>query len=203
MQRVEDALTKLYGRLRGGITDIEEYRVGDHTQKVYWFDDGSLRLGDYSPVGTVLVNEAARDDFSDSVTDFVVLHESGHDQFGFIGRTIFWALYLTFGLVLIAGILASPMYIAEVLSVTWNPFYVLSAIAVYAVIAVVPFMTVCWVDEGHAELFAISELGVDRYEAVREEMREDFEPSILHRLRTRIQYPPQWLIIKIARWRDQ
>ncbi|MFC7175122.1 hypothetical protein ACFQL0_20535 [Haloplanus litoreus] len=107
-------------------------------------------MGDYTPLGTLLMNEQAKDDFSKDVVDYVFLHEVGHDQVGSMGRTLFWAIYLSSGLLLIAGMIASPSILLEAVesapSIVMIPVYTAVALGV-SLGAIIPFTLVCWIDE--------------------------------------------------------
>ena len=116
-----------------------------------------------------------------------------------MGRTLFWAIYLSSGLLLIAGMIASPSILLEAVesapSIVMIPVYTAVALGV-SLGAIIPFTLVCWFDETLAELFAIS-----KYRSVLEEVKEESEVGLLRKIRIRIQYPPEALIFWIARKR--
>lgn len=202
--KIQSGLTHYYAKIRGGVTDRSEYTAGGITRTVYWFRNDSKRMGDYTPLGTLLMNEQAKDDFSKDVVDYVFLHEVGHDQMGSIGRILFWAIYLSSGLLLIAGVIASPSILMEAVesapSTVMIPVYIAVALGI-SLGAVIPFTLVCWIDETLAELFAISQIGISQYRSVLEEIKEESEAGLLRKIRIRIQYPPEALLFWIARKR--
>ncbi|WP_254768412.1 hypothetical protein [Salinilacihabitans rarus] len=202
--KMQSGLTQLYAQNRGGVTDTGEYSARGISRTVYWFHDESKRMGDYSPFGTLLLNEQAKEDFSEDVVDYVFLHEVGHDQMGFIGRTLFWIFYLTFGLLLLAGIIALPRTLVAAFqfapSTVMVPAYLVAGIGI-TVAAMLPFAAVCWIDETLAELFAISKIGRSQYRSVLDEVKEESDAGLIRRIRLRIQYPPESLILWIARKR--
>ncbi|WP_336034346.1 hypothetical protein [Halobacterium yunchengense] len=202
--KMQSGLTRLYAWNRGGVTDTGEYSASGISRTVYWFHDESKRMGDYSPFGTLLLNEQAKEDFSEDVVDYVFLHEVGHDQMGFIGRTLFWAFYPTFGLLLLAGIIALPQTLVAAFqfapSTVMVPAYLVVGIGI-TVAAMLPFAAVCWIDEALAELFAISKIGRSQYRSVFDEVKEESDAGLLRKIRLRIQYPPESLILWIARKR--
>jgi hypothetical protein len=59
------------------------------------------------------------------------------------------------------------------------------------------FVAVSWIDETLAELFAISKIGIDSYRSIREKTKPGSDASLI-----RIQYPPDSLILLIARRRE-
>lgn len=203
--KIQSGLTRLYARFsRGGVTDTSQYSAGGITRTIFWFKEDSKRMGDYSPLGTVLLNEQVREDFSKDVIDYVFLHEVGHDQMGFIGRSLFWTIYLTFGLLFIAAVIALPqtMMIAVEYapSLSWIPVYI--AVILGLTLAVgLPFAAASWIDETLAELFAISKLGIDRYGSILKEIESESKASLLHKIRQRIRYPPDFVILWIAKKR--
>ncbi|GGN26072.1 hypothetical protein GCM10009021_30280 [Halarchaeum nitratireducens] len=202
--KIQSGLTHQYAKIRGGVTDTSEYTAGGVSRTVYWFRNDSKRMGDYSPLGTLLMNEQAKDDFSMNVVDYVFLHEVGHDQMGSIGRTLFWAIYLSSGLLLIAGIIALPSTLLKAVesapSTVMLPVYIAVAVGI-SLGAVIPFTLVCWVDETLAELFAISKIGISQYRSVLKEVKEESEAGLLRKICIRIQYPPEALIFWVARKR--
>jgi len=200
--RIKSVLTRLYAKLcRGGITDTSYCSASGISRTVYWFREDSKRMGDYTPLGTLLLNEQAKEDFSEEVIDYFFLHEVGHDKMGFIGRALFWAIYLTSGLSFIGAIIGLPqtlmMAVEYAPSPIWLPVYI--GIVLGLTLAVgLPFVAVSWIDETLAELFAILNIGVDNYRSIREETRSKSDASLLRTVRIRIQYPPDSIILWIA-----
>lgn len=202
---VESGLTRLYAKLcRGGVTGTSQYSVSGISRTVYWFREDSKRMGDYTPLGTLLLNEQAKEDFSEDVIDYLFLHEVGHDQMGFIGRSLFWAIYLTSGLSFIGAVIALPqtlmMAVEYAPSPIWLPIYIAVVLGLTLAFGL-PFVAVSWIDETLAELFAISKIGVDNYRSIREETKSGSDASPIRKARIRIQYPPDSLILWIARKR--
>lgn len=202
---VESGLTRLYAKLcRGGVTGTSQYSVSGISRTVYWFREDSKRMGDYTPLGTLLLNEQAKEDFSEDVIDYLFLHEVGHDQMGFIGRSLFWAIYLTSGLSFIGAVIALPqtlmMAVEYAPSPIWLPIYIAVVLGLTLAFGL-PFVAVSWIDETLAELFAISKIGVDNYRSIREETKSGSDASLIRKARIRIQYPPDSLILWIARKR--
>jgi len=202
--KIRSGLTRFYAKGRGGVTDTEEYTASGISRTVYWFHDESQRMGDYSPIGTVLLNEQVKEDFSKDVVDYVFLHEVGHDQIGSLWRTLFWVLYLLFGLLFLSGVIALPSILYSAIqyapSTVMIPLYLVSGLGI-SVAACLPFVVVSWSDETLAELFAISKIGRDQYRAIREEAKAKSNDGILYKIKHRIQYPPESLILWIARKR--
>jgi hypothetical protein len=203
--KIESGLTRLYAKLsRGGVTDTSEHSAGGISRTVYWFHEDSKRMGDYSPLGTLLLNEQAKEDFSEDVVDYAFLHEVGHDQMRFIVRTLFWAIYLTSGLSFIGAVISLPRTLIIAVeyspSLTWLPIYIAMMLGLTFAVGL-PFVVISWIDETLAELFAISKLGIERYESVLEEIKSESEASLMRKIRFYIRYPPDPLILWIARKR--
>jgi len=202
--KIQSGLTRLYAKNRGGVTDTGEYSASGISRTVYWFHDESKRMGDYSPLGTLLMNEQAKEDFSEDVVDYVFLHQVGHDQMGFIGWSLFWAIYLTSGLSFIGAVSALPqtlmMTVEYAPSPIWLPIYIAVVLGLTLAFGL-PFVAVSWIDETLAELFAISKIGVDNYRSIREETKSGPDASLIRKARIRIQYLPDSLILWIARKR--
>lgn len=202
--KIQSELTQHYAKRWGGVTDTEEYTACGISRTVYWFHDESNRLGDYSPFGTLFMNEQTKANFSEDVVDYVFLHEVGHDQIGFIGRGLFSTFYLTFGLFFLSGIIVFPSTLVVAFqfapSTIMLPAYLILAIGV-TIAAILPLILASWIDEALAEFFAISKIGQLQYQSVTNELKEQSDSGILHKIRHRIQYPPVPLILWIARKR--
>jgi len=80
------------------------------------------------------------------------------------------------------------------------PAYLIIGIGI-TIAAILPFVAVCWIDETLAELFAIFKIGRSQYRSVLDEVKEESDAGLLHNIRLRIQYPPEPLILWIARKR--
>lgn len=106
--KIQSGLTHQYAKIWGEVTETSEYTAGGVSRTVYWFRNDNRRMVDYSPLETLLMNAQAKDEFSKDVVDYVFLHEVGHEQMSFIGRSLFWAIYLSSRLLLIADVIASP-----------------------------------------------------------------------------------------------
>ena len=125
--KIESGLTRLYAKLcRGGITDPSQHSAGGVSRTVYWFKQDSKRMGDYSPLGTLLLNEQAKEDFSEDVIDYLFLHEVGRNQMRSISRAFFGVIYLTSGVSFIGAIIELPqtmMAVEYAPSPIWLPVY--------------------------------------------------------------------------------
>jgi len=202
--RTRAALTRFYAMRWGGVTESEEYTVGEVSRTVFWFCDESNRMGDYSPIGTLLLNEHAKNEFSEDVVDYVFLHEVGHDRMGFVGRTLFWVFYLVFGLLFFSAVLALPSVLdSAILNAPSTPMIVPYMVVAVGIIiaACLPFVVVSWIDETLAELFAISKIGRSQYRTIFEETRGESEDGLLYSFRHRVQYPPQSFVLWVSRKR--
>lgn len=201
---IRNWLTRVYALPRGGVTEVSRQSVHDITWTVYWYDDESDRLGDASPLGTVLLNERLRHDFTKGVKEYVFLHEVGHQRIGFPWRQFSWPAYVVTVLLFVAGVLSLPRTTILAIShaSSWVEYPLFLSIAVGITLGcTIPVVTLSWLDEATADLFAISILGREQYETVRCEMSEERDDGVMHSVRLRIQYPPQSLVLWYARKR--
>lgn len=205
LRTLQDLLTRLYASPRGGVTDVEEYRAYGMSKTVYWFEQESKRLGDYSPFGTILLNEQAKTEFPEKTTEYVFLHEMGHARDSVILRTILWCLLVIFGFLALGGIISLPALILQAIlqasSLYLLPFHV--GLAVFVVLfACLPFIVTSWFDELRADLFAISRIGYHEFETLRSALHEQSERGFLGKCWYYARYPPDRLILWVARRRD-
>lgn len=202
---LQDYLTRLYASLRGGVTDVEEYSAYGISKTVYWFEQDSKRLGDYSPFGTILLNERAKTEFPEPTTEYVFLHEMGHARDGIVIRTIMRCLLIVFGFLALGGIVSLPALVLQAIvqapSLYLLPVYVSSAILV-VLFASLPFMITSWFDELRADLFAISKIGRQEFKTLRSYFHEQSDRGFLRKCWYYARYPPDRLILWVAQWRD-
>ncbi len=195
--------TLLNSYLHGGIVDRKDVCVEDISAPVYYVEDESWEsAGQALPFNHIILNRARLADEPDFVHDYVFLHESGHKRWP-------WPLqiFLLFGqfayvLILIILTIASPWIVIDVLSATTSGDFLLSlagAVIAY-IILVIPFLTVTWFDEAHAEVYAISRIGRSTYLEI-QEIRESKSRSLSSKIRLRLMYPPTSLILAISRHR--
>lgn len=193
-------LTRLYGWGRGGIVEISEYSTHDITRTVFWYDQNSPRAGDYSPFGTILMNQTYPDGISEDVRDYIFLHEVGHDELNWVLRLLYWPAMLVAGAFAFAGIV-SLLSIPLELIIDGAPEPVNQYVAVKLLLSVsicVPFVTISWADELYADLHAISYLGLERYLEIRRHIREQRDTTLRRMIRYSLQYPPIRLVEKVA-----
>lgn len=202
---LQDYLTRLYASLRGGVTDVEEYSAYGILKTVYWFEQDSKRLGDYSPFGTILLNERAKTEFPEQTTEYVFLHEMGHARDGIVIRTIMWCLLIAFGFLALGGIVSLPALVLQAVVQTPSlyllPAYVSSVILV-VIFASLLFIITSWFDELRADLFAISKIGRQEFKTLRSYFHEQSDRGFLRKCWYHARYPPAQLILWVARWRE-
>lgn len=198
-------LTRRYAVVRGGIVEESEYSACGVSRTVFWFDEESRRAGDYSPFGTILMNQTLPDGVSEEVQDYIFLHEVGHDELNPILRLLYWPVILFAFFLTLAGVIAFPAQLIRAIQWASDPvslFTFLGMAVLVSTMACVPFVALSWADETYAELYAISHLGRNRYHEIRTHIRESRDPSMLRKLRHYIQYPPKSVVLWIAEWRS-
>lgn len=114
-------LTRWYAKGRGGVVDESEYTAYGVTRTVFWYEQDSPRAGDYSPIGTILMNRTPPAGISEDVRDYVFLHEVGHDELNTLLRLLYWPTILLTGLLAFAAILALPINLLKAASLWTTP----------------------------------------------------------------------------------
>lgn len=143
-------------------------------------------MRDYLPLGTLLLTEQAKEDFSANVIDYLFLHEVCHDLIGFLGKLLLWVIYLTSGLSFIGAVIAFQQTLIMAVEYahpsTWLSIYITVVFGLMLAVGLL-FVAVSWIDEILAELFAISKIEVDKYSAIRKETKSEYDASWLRRIR--------------------
>jgi hypothetical protein len=189
-----------------GVSREEPYQANGEKQDVFWVNAENWPFaGQYTLFGTILLNEHRLNDAPDDIVDYVFLHEVGHAKLPtIIGLiTIFIRLPL-----LILAIIGVPALIARWIGFAFSSpsidqFLVFSAITVLMILLIlVPMITIWWLDEGHAELFVVSKLGVKEYKK-RHEIVDDYaDRDFITRLIRWTLYPNPEHVVWVANRRS-
>ncbi|MGM0398734.1 MAG: hypothetical protein ACQEQY_07035 [Halobacteriota archaeon] len=201
-----DRLTRGYARLldENGVVDETVYRTHGEAHRVYWIDADRWPMGgQYTPFGTIVLNADRLDGLATETVDYVFLHEIGHGQRSPIG-TVF--AYVIRTVVTLAAVLGLPVLgrrwgrsvgressIAEAIRSS-------SRLTVEGLGLVAGVGIVSWLDEGSAEVFAVSKLGVQSYRRRRREFIDGAEVGFAFRSLRRLVYPPPRLVIAAAEY---
>lgn len=196
-----ERLWKIYARvIWGDWGEVGSYSAQGFSHPVIWVQSSKWMAGQYM-LGGIFLNKMRLRDSSKNLLDYVFLHEYGHGQPPFLFRIlsvtaqlILLPLTLAVAIALPAVWLMGAVQLGPSLSLV--PFSMGTVLGL--AIVLIPLMTVRWLDEGYAEVFAASELGVDNYRDARREMREISNPSILKLVLLFVLYPPTRLVSRIA-----
>lgn len=157
----------------------EEYSVENIHKTVHWIDSSkSPFYGEYTLFGKILLNENRLSQVSKNGINCVFLHEVGHSRPHHLVSLCLVSLRIILVPIIIIGLLPIP-----------------------AVILIIAFMLIWWIDEGFAELFAIKTLGEEKYLAARDELDDQRNLGKISRLIIRIVYPTNKWVFKYAKWR--
>lgn len=194
-----DRLTRGYARLLDGDGVVGEtvYRTHGETHRVYWIDAERWPIGgQYTPFGTVVLNEHRLGHLSEEAVDYVFLHEVGHGRRSNVATV---SVYAVRSVVTLAAVLGLPWVVSRwVRSVvadspptgsdpSWRSVGSLGLIAAVVLVS--------WLDEGAAEMFAVSKLGAKSYRRRRDEFLDGAEGGLVLRSIRRLIYPHPRLVI--------
>lgn len=200
-------LTRGYVRtlVFSGVSREELYEAYGEEKKVFWVEADQWPLaGQCTPFGTILLNDSKLQDLPKEVVDYIFLHEVGHSK---LSRILsLGSVVIRIPLMFIA-ILGIPFFISR-----WLAFLVsrpqISQLATYSIAVLIvdslillPLIVISWLDEGYAELFAISKMGQTAYRRSLEMKREHSNRGVITRVLS-ILYPPSSLIIWVANRRS-
>lgn len=190
-----------------GVSREEIYRTHGEEKRVFWVNSDKWPMaGQCTPFGTILLNMSKLDGASDQMVDYIFLHEVGHTK----PPTL-----LTLGSLLIRIPLMFLVILGiPLLFVRWLIFVFSSptigqittfsfGFILAALIILGPLMAISWLDEGHAELFAVSHIGEDVYQRCLQEMQEKSNHGVLMGLFRRVIYPDPRLIVWLAKRRKE
>ncbi len=206
--RLSRWLTRGYARALdfSGVSREETYQSHNEEQKVFWIDaEDWSAAGQCTPFGTILLNEDRLSNVPDSVKDYVFLHEVGHTKTPTIlsVASIILRIPLTFlaiiGVpVLIGRWLGFALSVPELGQLT--TFTVTTLISV--LLLTIPIVLIWWLDEGYAELFAVSKLGVATYQRRHAQMTKHTDRGVIGRTVRWLLYPNPNFVVWIAKRLD-
>lgn len=208
LQWLIDKLTWLYLRLtHGKVIEKEDYSAEGVSKKIYWYrDEGSSRAGHCTPFNTITMNKGSLDKYSDRYINYVFLHEAGHSSWHPVLNLVITPLLLlsiiTVFLSLFHPVFWSIFVFSATSSISFTLLNLIISILVVVVPAVLFFTIMSFIEEGHAELFALRRIGTEDYIACQEERREKSEVGRIRKVISKFQYPPAWLLAEYYNWRN-
>lgn len=189
----------LYARwVLGGTTRRDNYAYDDFEREVVWVDSNRWTFGGQNLFGTIFLNEQLLQESSTGLTDYVFLHEIGHEQFHFVPRTILFLLRFVFTGIALLGV---PVVFAQmVVLVIFAPTIEIAGTIILGSVLVtllflIPLVFVSWLDEGRAEVFAVSQIGSSQYQNCSDEIRRQSDKDWFKRALLRLLYPYPRLVI--------
>jgi Zn-dependent protease with chaperone function len=197
-------LTRLYARTItfSGVTEEETYQSHGEEHRVFWIDAEKWPMGgQYTPFETILLNKSTLNDVSEEVADYVFLHEVGHSKPPTIVNLGSFVVRLPLMMLAIFGLptLILRWLIFAFSSPPTNRLIGFSlAFLFVALLILVPLILISWLDEGHAELFAVSKIGEKTYRRCLEEIRENSDGGRIRQVFRRIFYPYPSIVIRVA-----
>ena len=182
----------------GGSVRREIYECGDFQRQVIWVDSDRWPMAGQNLFGTIFLNESILRDRSDDVNDYIFLHEVGHSQFHVIFSVIVFVL--RFALMGVAVFSLPALAVSLLVLLAQAPDLTTAVVAVLVIVflmllVLTPLIAVSWFDEGSAELFAVSRIGILQYQKCIKEKRNQSDSGRLKRAVFRLMYPPPKLVV--------
>jgi len=198
-----DYTSRLLAYPHGGVIEQKTVDVAGISRPVcYVHDDDWLSAGQAFVFTHILINRAQLEDKSELAHDYIFLHEAGHKRWPWIGQLFFTLGQLTYVALLLILLAAFPPFLFKAVqqpTIQQTALYILSLPLIYGLVISIP-LTITWVDEGAAEIFALSQLGRERYLDVLEE-KSKTDSGIAAKIHKRVMYPADRLVVAFARWR--
>ena len=194
--------TRLYARTInfGGVTKEETYQSHGEQHRVFWIDAEKWPMsGQYTPFRTILLNEEKLNRVSDEVVDYVFLHEVGHSKPPSLVHFSSFAIRVPLmGIALLGLPVLALRWLVFALSGSVGQFFQLTlAFVLVSLIILGPLILVSWLDEGHAEVFAVSKIGEEAYYRCHKEIRENSDSGRIARVLHRLFYPSPGIVIRV------
>ena len=155
--------------------------------------------------GGIFLNEQKLEEFSERVQDYVFLHEYGHSRLHLLIRLLSVAAQIVITvLTLLIAVSVPTLWVFGIIQFGLSQELIVYIIGSSLVLglAIISLIIVRWLDEGYAELFAASKLGVSEYTEVRNEIYNKRSSSSIRGIIFFIRYPPTRLVVYFARQKD-
>lgn len=197
-------LTRFYARTitSTGVALEETYVSHNEENRVFWVNAENWPMGgQYTIFGTILLNESKLNERSGEVVDYVFLHEVGHSKPPYLLNIASFAIRVPLAMLALIGV---PLILLEwlifVISIpTIDALIEVSLIYLLAILLIlVPLIIVSWLDEGYAELFALSKLGESSYQECINQVRDESDNGRFKRIFRRLFYPKPSIVIRTA-----
>ena len=200
MVAVRSLLTRGYARLTcGGVCETEKYTSRGIDEQVYWVETDGWMSGQYTPFGTILLNKYRFRERSDDLNEYVFLHEIGHSRMPMVPSVLLGIIRILAAPFLLAVPLLPIVYIPMVQAAPVTQFPELGiAFLLSGLTLLLPYVVASWIDEGYAEYFALSTVGVEEYLRCHKELHESRECGLLKRIWIRLTYPHPRLVHWVA-----
>lgn len=189
-----------------GVSREEYYQAKGEKRRVFWVNAENWPFsGQCTPFGTILLNEHRLSDAPDDIVDYVFLHEVGHTKLPTVLSLT--SILIRFPLLILAMI-GIPTIVGRWLGFiltapALGPFTRFSVATIITILLIlVPMITIWWLDEGHAELFVVSKLGVNEYRNRHNIINEYADRGFLARLIRLVLYPNPEHVIFVANRRN-
>lgn len=196
-------LTRGYVRTldSSGVSREESYEAHGEEKKVFWVNAEEWPMaGQYTPAGTILLNEDKLGEVPEEVVDYIFLHEVGHSKLPRVLGLISIALRIPLMLLAIIGlptIVIQWLFVAASTQSARELGLVTIALIVVIFVILFPVLLIYWLDEGYAELFVISKIGAEAYKRCIKKKKEYSDGGMWSRILA-VLYPPPSLILWIA-----
>lgn len=199
-----DRLTHAYARLldSDGVIDVTEHRSDGEAHRVYWVAARRWpAAGQFTPVGTIILNEDRLADLPDGTVDYVFLHEVGHARLPGIVTLVLYAVRLLLTVAVVLGLfwLILGVTMVESPGIAIGGSVELSPWPwIVTFLSLVGLVGVSWIHEGHADLFVVSKIGGGSYLRWHDEVAQNSGAGGLYRVFRRFFYPSPRLVIWVA-----
>lgn len=201
-----DRLTRGYARLldEDGVVDETVYGTHGETHRVYWIDADRWPIGgQYTPFGTVVLNANRLDGLSAETVDYVFLHEIGHGKRPLVATVFAYVVRIALTLVAVLGLpVLGRQWLRSVSTASSSAEAIGSSsrLSVGGLGLIAGVVIVSWLDEGSAEVFAVSKLGAESYRRRRQAFVDGADAGFVFRGLRRLVYPPPRLVIAVAEY---
>lgn len=193
--------TRGYARIvYGPVEGPEPIETSKGKRDVYWFSSDSLTLGQFTLVGTMLLNRSRIEDLSEEARTAVIEHEVGHAMRTPIFKGIFFGAVIL-GLLGAYGVFHALFY--SMFIPFGYPLEPIFGVLIVSLSLLTLGILAVKTEELAAELHVFDSLTVEEYLKAKDELRSQGSDSKLNRLLLALQYPKPETVVTAHRYLER
>ena len=193
--KIQDRLTGFFLKMQNAeVKETIEYGYGGYDNEVYIYSSNSKKKAHANLWGTIVMPEFLFTEYSKVVQNYFFLHELGHLKFNLLIKIF---VYILFMVTLLASLSGGVFLLILIITMLINVFPVSNFIvgfvyySRYVILFGLVAMSISWLYELNADIFAVEIIGKESYLEVRDELHaKSGKVGLIEKIRYRFLYPP-------------